>query len=408
MGIFRDALKVNALSSSELAEKMGFTVSTTGGITKAGEYVTSDNALRLAAVYSCIKIITQTFAATPLFLMMDKDNGVKEKASKHKLYHLLKNEAIEGVPAFRWREESMMDLLTDGNAFAQIIRNSRGEIVALNHISAKSVEIIEEESNILYQVTDSHGNIYKLTRYQMMHIPALGNCKGRGLSPIGLAKESIGKAVAAAGYGSEFFKGGGQAQAVVGVVDGVAKNKASFDEFKKEWEKSYGQNSRNKTIFLSGGISYNRLTVTPEEAQFLETIKATTREICGIYGVPPHMVGDLERATFSNIEHQAIEFIQNTMVPWFVRFESYIDTCLLTQKEREQGYYTKFNTNSWLRGDSASRASMYQMMRQNGIMNADEIRALEDMNPQKGNTGKQYLVNSAMNSIGESKTESEE
>ena len=228
---------------------------------------------------------------------------------------------------------------------------------------------------------------------QIFHVVGLSYDGIKGISPIDQAREAVGLALATEEFGAKFFANGARPGGVL-EHPGVLKDP---EKLRESWNKVY-QGSRNshKIAVLEEGVKYKEIGIPPEQAQFLETRKFQINEICRIFRVPPHLIGDLERSTFSNIEHQSIEFVTHTVRPWLVRWEQAIYKCLLNETER-QLYYARFNVDGLLRGDFPTRMQGYATARQNGWMSVNDIRKLEDMNSidaEKG--GDDYLVNGNM------------
>jgi HK97 family phage portal protein len=227
----------------------------------------------------------------------------------------------------------------------------------------------------------------------VLHIPGLGFDGLVGYSPIAMAKNAIGLAIATEEYGSKFFANGA---APSGVLEhpGTIKDPSRVRE---SWQQTFGgsQNS-GKIAVLEEGMKYTPISISPEQAQFLETRKFQINEIARIFRVPPHMVGDLEKSSFSNIEQQSLEFVKYTLDPWVIRWEQSIRRSLLSNEEKQK-YFVKFNFEGLLRGDYQSRMNGYATARQNGWMSANDIRELENLDRIPGEDGGDlYLVNGNM------------
>lgn len=216
-----------------------------------------------------------------------------------------------------------------------------------------------------------------------------------GYSPIAMAKNAIGLAVACDEYGASFFANGASPSAVL-EHPGVIKNP---ERVREAWHRAYGSGNAHRTAILEEGMKYTPISIPNNEAQFLETRKFQIEEIARLYRVPLHMIGDLDHATFSNIEHLSLEFVKYTLDPWLIRWEQSLMKALLSDSEKGK-YFIKFNVEGLLRGDYASRMSGYATARQNGWMSANDIRELEDMNliPEEEG-GNLYLVNGSMSRL---------
>ena len=227
---------------------------------------------------------------------------------------------------------------------------------------------------------------------QVLHIPGLGFDGLVGYSPIAMAKNAIGLAVACDEYGASFFANGASPSAVL-EHPGVIKNP---ERVREAWQRAYGSGNAHKTAILEEGMKYTPISIPNNEAQFLETRKFQIEEIARLYRVPLHMIGDLDHATFSNIEHLSLEFVKYTLDPWLVRWEQGLQKALLSDSEKGR-YFIKFNVEGLLRGDYASRMQGYSIGIQNGFLCPNDVRTLEDMNvipdEEGGNT---FMVNGSM------------
>jgi HK97 family phage portal protein len=353
--------------------------------------VTEENALRTSAVYACVKVISESIASLPLSLMQETD-GVKTRARGHPLYGVLHDLANEETTSLNFREAMLASLLLWGNAYAEIERDRVGHVCGLWFLSPSRTEVGRDAvtGNIRYLYTDDNGRQREFKRRDVFHIIGFSLDGMKGISPIRQAAQTIGLSMATEEYGARFFSNGARPGGVL-ETPGVVKDP---DRLKATWNSQFqGVNRSHKIVVLEEGVKYHTIGIPPDEAQFLETRKFQLSEICRIFRVPPHMIADLDRATFSNIEHQAIEFVQHTLRPWIVRYEQAIFKCLLRKEERGS-YYARFNVDGLLRGDYQSRMQGYAIGRQNGWLSANDIRELEDMNPIEG--GDVYLVNGNM------------
>ena len=370
-----------------------------GGST-SGKTVTERSAMQMTAVYSCVRILAEAIAGLPLHVYRYNSDGGKEKAIDHSLYLILHDEPNPEMSSFVFRETLMTHLLLWGNAYAQIIRNSKGEVMALYPLMPNKMSVDRDENGQLYyqyfRSTDEVGGknetvILKPT--DVLHIPGLGFDGLVGYSPIAMAKNAIGLAIATEEYGAKFFANGA---APSGVLEhpGTIKDPQRVRE---AWQSQFGgsQNS-GKIAVLEEGMKYTPISISPEQAQFLETRKFQINEIARIFRVPPHMVGDLEKSSFSNIEQQSLEFVKYTLDPWVIRWEQSIMRTLLTPEEKKS-YFVKFNLEGLLRGDYQSRMNGYATARQNGWMSANDIRELENLDRIPAEAGGDlYLINGNM------------
>ena len=371
-----------------------------GGST-SGKTVTERSAMQITAVYSCVRILAEAIAGLPLHLYTYKEDGGKEKAIGHPLYLLLHDEPNPEMSSFVFRETLMTHLLLWGNAYAQIIRNGKGEVVALYPLMPNRMTVDRDSSGQLfysYQMNNSDAPTMKtgsviLKSSDVLHIPGLGFDGLVGYSPIAMAKNAIGLAIATEEYGAKFFANGATPGGLL-EYPGTVKDP---DRVRESWNKGFsGSQNAGKVAILEEGMKYTPISIAPEQAQFLETRKFQINEIARIFRVPPHMVGDLEKSSFSNIEQQSLEFVKYTLDPWVVRWEQSLSRALFTPEEKKK-YFFKFNVEGLLRGDYQSRMNGYATARQNGWMSANDIRELENLDRIPAEEGGDlYLINGNM------------
>ena len=343
---------------------------------------------------------------TPSTFIQKKKKGKNELAEEHPLFSCLYEIPNDEMTSFEFRETMMTSLLLYGNAYARIIRK-QGHVTELWYLKPQYMNVERDSTTgkIKYTYSDDVTNkTYVYKPNQIFHMKGLSIDGVKGLSPIAQAREAVGLSLATEEYGAKFFGNGARPGGVL-EHPGILKDP---EKLRESWNQVY-QGSRNshKVAVLEEGMKYHVIGIAPEDAQFLETRKYQVNEICRIFRVPPHLVGDLERATFSNIEHQSIEFVQHTIRPWIVRWEQEIGRVLLSDEERTI-YFARFNVDGLLRGDYKSRMEGYAVGRQNGWLSINDIRSLEDMPlvpPEKG--GDDYLVNGNMKLASNTKTSCE-
>ena len=371
-----------------------------GGST-SGKNVTERSAMQMTAVYSCVRILAEAVAGLPLHLYKYNDDGGKEKAIDHPLYRLLHDEPNPEMSSFVFRETLMTHLLLWGNAYAQVIRNGKNEVVALYPLMPNKMSVDRDENGHLYytyyrgpdEAIKNKEFAVTLQPSDVLHIPGLGFDGLVGYSPIAMAKNAIGMAIACEEYGAKFFANGATPG---GVLEHPSTIKDS-QRVRESWQAAFGGSSNsNKVAVLEEGMKYTPISISPEQAQFLETRKFQINEIARIFRVPPHMVGDLEKSSFSNIEQQSLEFVKYTLDPWVIRWEQSIQRALLSLTEKKD-YFVKFNLEGLLRGDYQSRMNGYAIGRQNGWMSANDIRELENLDRIPAEDGGDlYLINGNM------------
>ncbi len=375
------------------------------GRTTSGKPVNERTAMQTTAVYACVRILAEAVASLPLHVYEYQDDGGKKLVHDHPLYYLLHDEPNPEMTSFVFRETLMSHLLIWGNAYAQIIRDGAGRGLGLYPLLPDKMEVQRDDKGNIYYVYSrnsdenptfkEYGNI-KLKAEDVLHIPGLGFDGLIGYSPIAMAKNAVGMTLACEEYGASFFANGANPGGVL-EHPGVLKDPSKVRE---SWNSVYrGVNNAHKIAVLEEGMKYQQIGIPPEEAQFLETRKFQINEIARLYRIPPHMVGDLDKSSFSNIEQQSLEFVKYTLDPWVIRWEQSLQRSLLLPGEKGK-YFIKLNVDGLLRGDYQSRMNGYAVGRQNGWFSANDIREMENMNPipdEEG--GNLYLINGAMTKL---------
>ena len=295
------------------------------GGSSSGKQVNERTSMQMTAVYSCVRILSEAVASLPLNVFRYTGNGGKEKAFDHPLYRLLHDEPNPEMSSFIFRETLMTHLLLWGNAYAQIIRNGKGGVIALYPLMPDRMTVDRDSNGRLYykyrksndDAPTMESGVVNLAPSDVLHVPGLGFDGLVGYSPIAMAKNVIGLAIAAEEYGSKFYANGA---APSGVLEhpGTLKDPTRVRD---SWNSTFGGSSNShKVAVLEDGMKYTPISISPNEAQFLETRKFQINEIARIFRVPPHMVGDLEKSSFSDIEQQSLEFVKYTLDPWVIRW----------------------------------------------------------------------------------------
>ena len=347
------------------------------GGTTSGKAVNERTAMQTSAVYACVRILAESVAGLPLHVFERTANGSKSTKPSHPLYRLLHDEPNREMTSFVFRETLMSHLLLWGNAYAQIIRDGRGFPIALYPLLPDRMAVDRNESGELVYTYQSDKGQVKLRRENILHIPGLGFDGLIGYSPIAMAKNAVGLALATEDYGATFFANGANPGGVL-EHPGVIKPEQA-DRLRESWQSQFGGANAHKVAVLEEGLKFHQMSIPPEQAQFLETRKFQINEIARIFRVPPHMVGDLEKSSFSNIEQQSLEFVKYTLDPWVVRWEQSLQQALILPSEKAT-IFIKFNLDGLLRGDYQSRMQGYSTGIQNGFMSVNDVRGLEDMN----------------------------
>jgi len=372
------------------------------GGSNSGKAVNEKSAMQTTAVYACVRILAEAIAGLPLHLYEYNDTGGKERVPDHPLYYLLHDEPNPEMTSFVFRETLMSHLLLWGNAYAQVIRDGRGNPLSLYPLLPSKMEVSRASNGELvysYRMDKEEnrenpkGGTITLRRDQVLHIPGLGFDGLLGYSPIAMAKNAVGLAIATEEYGAAFFQNGANPGGVL-EHPGVVKNP---EQLRESWYGQFGGSGKaHKIAVLEEGLKFHAIGIPPEQAQYLQTRKFQINEIARIFRVPPHMVGDLEKSSFSNIEQQSLEFVKYTLDPWVVRWEQSLQQSLILPTEKGK-LFIKFNLDGLLRGDYKSRMEGYSTARQNGWMSANDIRELEDMNRiSEDEGGDLYLINGNM------------
>jgi len=359
-----------------------------GGVSSAGQNVTPGSSLQMAAVFACVRVLWETIASLPLFIYEREEDG-KKRAQDYYLYELLHDRPNPRMTAFEYREMLQSHLALWGNAYSRIVYDGSGQIQELWPLRPGGILQSEYRNGLRYYLYQAaNGKTEWLSAVDIWHLKGLSSDGEYGYSPIALMKRAIGLGISAEEFGSKFFEN----DARPGVIlehPGKLSEKAHqnlVDDLKSEHQ---GSAKASKPMVLEEGMKLHEVGVPPDHAQFLETRKFQVIEIARIFRMPPHMIGDLERATFSNIEHQSIDFVVHTIRPWLVRWEQSINQNLMLKEEREK-YYAEHLVDGLLRGDTKSRYESYSIGRQNRWLSANDIRRLENMDAIDG--GDAYLM----------------
>jgi HK97 family phage portal protein len=382
------------LTSADLARLLAARSTSSAGVA-----VTPERAMALSAVYSCVRVLAQSVGQMPCHLY-ERRGANKTKAVGHPLYDVLHFAPNKFQTAKQWKEWVVTCLGLHGNAYSQIVRtgpSGRPRVAELLPLHPESVTPIYVASagEVAYKVTVAGGNVEVMPASEVLHIPLFTLDGFTGLSPIRLLREAIGLGIGAEEFGARLFANGAQPGGVLQVPK-VLSDKA-YERLKSSWEERHqGSSNAHKPAILEEGMTWQSVGFPAKDAQFLETRKHQRTEIAGAFGVPPHLIGDLDRATFSNIEHQSLAFVVHTLMPYLTGIEERVALQLLTPEERQR-YFAKFNVAGLLRGDMAARSAFYTALVNLGVLSPNEIRDLEDLNPREG--GDIYLtpLNMAVN-----------
>lgn len=356
---------------------------------QAGVVVSEDTALTNAAVWACVRVIAETVAALP-WRVYRKTAGGREAMNSHAVDWLLNNQPNGEQTAFAFREQMMVHALTWGNAYAEIERDMAGRVTALWPLTPDRVCVRRNAAGeLVYEVTDADGLRSALAAPDVLHLHGLAFDGLVGYSPVRMAARSIGLGIAQDSFGAAFY---GNGTTFGGMVEVPATMKA---EQIKEMEdylnaKHRGPDKAFTTRIVANGAKYINPSMPLVDAQFIESRRFAVTEVARWFRVPPHKIADLERSTNNNIEHQSIEFVTDTIVPWVTRLEQEVNVKLFGARA-VGNVYTKMAVNALMRGDAASRANFYRTMTQMGAMSINEVRELEELNG-IGDAGDEHLV----------------
>ena len=362
-----------------------------------GININDSNLLTINTVYSCIKVLSETIAALPLELQ-NKDDKETIKSKKHPLYKLVNLSPNKEMTSFMWRQFMMIQVLAFGNSVSQIIKNRKGEVIEIYPMDWRKMQIIRDkkDNRLLYKynVISTVKKEYTLEQSEVIHLRMFNSESGIiGTSLTEYQKENLGLSKLIQNFASNFFKNGATPTGCLEVTDNL--NDKEFEKVQKHFEEQTKGNSNSHIpLILEGGMTFKPLNMSNEESQFLETRKFERSTISSFFRVPLHFINDLEKATFSNIEHQDLAFEKHTIRPWIINWNQELQTKLLTKEEYENGYFFYHNTDSLREGDYKSKQEALAIQRQNGVITTNEWRKKNRLDPIDG--GNQLLINGNM------------
>lgn len=383
--MFLEKMNRNAAitQSSELAKLI------VGSSSSAGVMVNPETAMRLSAVYACVRVLSESIAQLPLILY-ERSGDRKDRAMAQKLYSLLHDAPNNFQTSFEFRETKMAHLCLRGKAYSYINRSVTGEILELLPMHPDRIELKQSKDySISYIFTDFDNNKIPLRQDQVFRLTGMSFDGVNGISPITHQRESLGISIATDQHTARTFKNGAKMTGILKHPN-TFKDKEVRDRVKASWDESASGENAYSTPVLEDGLDWMPVTMSNKDAQYIESRKFNIEEIARIFRVPPHKIGHLENATFSNIEHQGLEFVTDSLVPWLVRWEQAIKRDLLTPAQRKR-YFAEFLVDGIMRGDSAARAAYYNSMWNMGAMSPNEIRTKENMNPRNDDGGNEYV-----------------
>nr|WP_278429845.1 phage portal protein [Brevibacillus laterosporus] len=367
-------------NESDLQNPKDWLVNLLGGSTTySGERVTGDTALLNSNVYTCASILGGDIGKLPIQIFTRKGGRI-ERDRNHPVTNLLGIRPNPYMSAYTFKELLQVHLMLWGNAYALIDWGWDGRPQALWPLNPSLTEVTTDlnTGEVWYITTLTNGEQRKIPWFDVLHVKAISKTGLKGISPISVIREKLGIQQASDKFIGAFYANGTTSRGILKVPD-ILQPEAK-DRTREEWQKlNSGLNNAHKVAILDGGLDYQSLGMPLKDAEFIETQKFGIGEIAKIYKIPPHKLGQLDRATFSNIEHQSIEYVKNTLQPIITNWEQEIDYKLFTSKERKQ-YYSKFNVESELRGDSQSRAQYYKDMVSISAITFNEVREKENQN----------------------------
>jgi HK97 family phage portal protein len=341
-----------------------------GGVIATG---IADPALAVSAVWACVRAIADPISFLPLHLYRRLSDGSRQRAQDHPLYSILHDAPNPDQSALDFRHYLQISVLLHGNAYAEVIKAPRGRIIALRPIHPETVSVRRaDDGRLIYRVsgTDRQAS-------EIFHLRGPGDGIV-GQSIISLARRSFALASAMEAYGQKFFESGGRLPYILKHPAGF-KNPQDLEMFRQAWDAAYSNpDNWHRPLLMTGGLEYQQIGIKPEDAQFLTSRKFQISEIARWFRVPLHLLGELDRATFSNIEHQSLEFVQHCLLYWARNWEMAIHRQLLSSAERKE-YYAEFDFSALLRGDYEGRTKGYSSLLDRGVLSVNEVRRMENM-----------------------------
>lgn len=370
-----------------------FTIGAVGS-SSSGVRVSEDNSIGLPAVWAAVRLLSETISSLPLNVYRKDKDGSKYIDEKIPLNQLLSISPNSKYTSFTWRNTLMNSLLLWGNAYCLIIRNGGSRPISLEILQPDKVEVaVGDDGETYYKVKD----LGTFSSMEMLHIVGLSFNGLIGKSPIQANKEAVGFGLATQQYGSNFFKGAN----LSGVLEhpGVLTDEAA-NRLRQSWANRYsGLANSHSTAVLENGTKFKPIAMPLADAAFIDSRNFSVAEIARIFRVPPHLIGDLSRSTYSNIEQQSLEFAKYSLTPYLINWEQELNRKLLSTKEQST-HFCKFRTTELLRGDVNSRADYYTKLFNVGALSPNDIRSMEDMNKVEDEGSNDYYVPLNLGGVG--------
>lgn len=361
-----------------------------GGRTESNEVVTPVSAMQLATVFACVRILSEQAGKTPIRVLEISKSG-KRVAYDHDLFELLETSPNPEMSALTFRQAVTAQMLLWGAGFVEIQRNGAGRVIALWPRGSWNTKPVRVKGELAFATDTDGGSPRYIALEDMLHLPYVTLDGIHGLSPIGQARQAVGTSLALDKFGARFF--GNYAMPKIALKTPNQIKPGDKPGIRADWEALQSGANQHRIAILDNGMEVQQLSIPPEDAQFLQSKAYQKREICSLFGVPPQMVGDLDKAIKANVEQQGIEFLQYTLSPILTRWEMEAQRKLLPRLGRSAGRYAiKADTRELLRPDAASRQSFYQSGIQNGYLLQDEVREMEGLNPYEGGLGQRPAI----------------
>ena len=367
------------LFSRKPAEKRGFyeQSSVFSNSTGSGVAVSKDSAMTFAAVFAAIRILSESVAQLPLQLIERDVDGNKTIRSDHPLYNLVHRKPNAYMTTFVFLQKIMADLCTNGNSYVQIVRDNAARPIELKLLQADEMQVKQIENRYYYEYAGG-GAAAIFEVEDLLHFKGLSNDGIVGLSPIATCANSIGWGLALEQYGNTYFRNGAKVSGVLQTDRSLSTE--AVDRLRNSFNLNYSKiGDSNKTLILEEGLKFNTISLSNEASQFLVSRQFSIEEIARIFNLPPHLLRDLSKSSFSNIQEQSREFVQYSLVPYLNMIESEIDAKLFKQDEVGK-LFVEFNVNALLRGNPKDRSEYYRTMLNIGAMSINEIRQKENLN----------------------------
>ena len=366
-----------------------------------GSTVTADTALTFTAVWSAVRLLSESVSSLPISIHKVEKNGDKTEAIKESLYNLLKYKPNTFQNKITFFEKIMMDLCINGNSYVFIERNRLARVSGLYPLNFEDMVVIEKDNRLFYEY--KNGEVYNSD--DILHFTGLTSDGIVGLSPIQNHMKSIGWGMAVEDYGSKFFKSGALLSGVLSTERSLSET--AVERLRHSFNNTYsGLNNSNKTAILEEGLTFKPIGIAPDQAQFLASRTFSIQEIGRIWNIPNHMLGDNSKSSFNNIEMQSQEFVTFSLLPYITRIENEMNNKLFRTSDLGR-VFIKFNVGGLLRGNTKDRSEFYTKMITNGVMSINEVRALEDLNG-IGSSGDKHLTQLNMTTIEKIGTDADE